>query len=127
MTIKRYLAVTFIQLIVLMALKVVFYRVFSFANPYVEICYWIATLLAAFFLVRKVGVIHYLEAFFTAGFWSVLDLIFDSFVTLPLAGAPIFSTRVLWIGYGLLILAVILVHKKRHVHIRQGQTHHGHH
>lgn len=106
-------------------LKFIFFTAFNYQDIYWEFLYWAACAVIAAALVRRLGVINFLEAIFAAGFWFVGDLFLDFFIILPLSGLSIFRTPALWGGYLTMVLFVFFMHKKRHVHLRKQL--HGHH
>ncbi len=127
MTIKKFFIVFLLQFLAFSALKVVFYRSFDYTSIFWEFLYWAATVIITVVLVRRLGVINFLEAMFVAGFWLVFDFLLDFFITWPLSGTMIYATLALWAGYLFMVLFVFFLHQKRHIHIRKEQAARHHH
>ena len=82
--------------------------------------FWFLACIVAVAVVRRFGILNFLEVFFLAIVWtigySVLDLIF----TTPFTGLKLFFRIDYWAAYVLIAAAIVLFHKKRHVAIRKG-------
>lgn len=80
-------------------------------------------------IVRRFGVLNYLEVFFIIIVWFLIDLFLDLVVTTSYTGYTIFSRADFWLVYLFLGLAVLFFHKKRHIQIRKElhASHSGHH
>lgn len=120
MTIKKFIIFTILQWLLLVVLKVEFFKNQLLANKGLqEIVYWLLTAVVVSALVRRLGILNFLEAFFITFVWSILDLLLDLAITASFTGLDIFRQWQYWVGCGILILSVILFHKKRHVKLRQ--------
>jgi len=129
MSISKFFIIFGLQLAAFAILKLFFFTAFNFHSTIWVVVYLAATAILSVALVRRLGVITFLEAIFIAVFWFLMDLVVDSLITAPLVKEPVFSTWALWLGYLVMMIFVFLFHKKRHVHIRKEQAahHHGHH
>jgi hypothetical protein len=129
MTIAKFFIIFFLQAVIFIALKVFFFDGFDYQAMHWKLLYWGATVGLAIALVRSLGVLNYLESIFIAFMWVVFNLLFDVLITRPLAGVSIFTTQALWVGYGVMALAIFWFHRKRHIHVREKlhAKHHGHH
>lgn len=130
MTIKKFFVIFLLQLVLLTVLKYFLYSFFDYQNFFWGLVYCVATAAIVVLLVRRLGVINFLEAIFVAVFWFLFDLLADALVTWPLTGTAIFFSGALWVGYLVLMLTVFAAHNKRHIQIRNEQAaahHHGHH
>lgn len=127
MTISKFFAIFGLQLVLLMAVKIFFYSTLNFNDTFWQVAFLLITVVLATALIRRLGVISFLEAIFTLVFWFLFDLLMDLLVTSQIVDAPIFKTGSLWMGYLAMMLAVFLLHKKRHIHIRKELAAHHHH
>jgi hypothetical protein len=126
MTLKKFLLIFVLQGLFLALLKSWFFTHQIFANPGLQqLAFWAATIIIAAALVRRFGPISFLEAFLLAVVWTLGDLLLDLIFVSPYAGVSIFSSYQYWMGLLVMIIAVAVFHKKRHIHIRQQQ--HAHH
>jgi hypothetical protein len=60
-----------------------------------------------------------LEAIVVSALWLLLQLIVDVIVTGPIVGYGIFIKPSFLMGYFIIVVAMFLFHKKRHIHIRK--------
>jgi hypothetical protein len=129
MTIKKIFLFLFLQLIILLAVKLVFFKVFNVTSDGAEYFYWVVLAIVGVALVRRLAVINYLEAAFVALLWFLFNVFFDLIVTARFLGIGMFGKWQLWVGYLVLILSIFFFHRKRHVEIRKEQAahHHDHH
>ncbi len=132
MTFKRLIVLSLIQCVLLVLLKLVFFKLVGETEFFSEALYVLLTLVVVIACARRLGVINFLEAMFVAGLWFFLDIIFDLLITSNLASVSIFKSWHFWTGYLALLLGVFFFHKKRHVEIRKEHAahkshHHGHH
>ncbi|MDE2311877.1 MAG: hypothetical protein KGJ93_02175 [Patescibacteria group bacterium] len=130
MTIKKFWLVFFLQLVVLSGLKWLFFGYIDYLDGSWQVLYFLSTAVLVLILVRLLGVVTLLEAGFIAVFWFFTSLALDLFVTAPLTiGLKIYFSYALWVGYGLMMVMVVLGHKKRHIQVRKEQAahRHGHH
>ncbi len=128
MTIQKLLLFSFLQWLLFTALKVWVFKFGLFASPGMETlayCLLVAVIAAA--LVRRMGVINYLEAFFLIGLWVLGDMLGDLLITGMFTGLGIFATGKFWYGQLALALSIFLFHKKRHIHVRKELHAHHHH
>ncbi len=88
---------------------------------YIELALIAAASIAA---VRRLGIINYLESVFAAICWWLFALIFDFLITSAFAGLGMFRDIHLWVGYLVMMLAIFLFHKKRHVQLRHEMNYH---
>lgn len=109
------------------ALRFLFYGRMDYHDVILRFVYWIAIAVMVTALVRRLGVINYLEAIFIAFIWLAVNLLLDLFVMVSLVGTGIFNASSLWIGYVVMAIFVFAMHRKRHVAIRRGEWHDPHH
>ena len=127
MTPKKFALFFFIQLVALTFLKVWFFSNQIFLSSQTQGIVFLG-IVAVFSvaLVRRFGVIHYLEAVTIIITWAVLDSITDLLLTSNFTSLSIFSNLTYWLGFLVLALAIMFFHKKRHLHIRK-ELHAKHH
>ena len=130
MTLKCLFFYSFVQWLALLLLKIWFFNNAVLANPgWQSILLWLLAAVVSTAVVRRFGIINYLEAIFIIIAWVLGDLFLDLVVTTRYVGMEIFSRIDFWAIYFILALAVFLLHKKRHVQVRKllQHSHHGHH
>jgi hypothetical protein len=126
MTIKSFLFISFLQGVLAVLLKVLFFHWLDLGNLQVQVfIFWIAVIVVSTALVRRLGILNYLEAGFISFCWTFGNILVDFLITKPFVPEKMFSTWQYWIGALLLIMSVFFFHKKRHVELRKAQ--HGHH
>lgn len=119
MTFGKLFALGFILVVLLSAVRISFD---SFLNLDSRVIYYLMLVLMAVIAiatVRRLGVISYLEAMSVIGLWIVMLIAFDFLVTSFALGLKMFGQLDTWRGYLVVALAILLVHKKRHVEIRR--------
>jgi hypothetical protein len=124
MTPKKFFLYFLLQWIIWAVLKVWFFNYEVFSNQGVqEIVFWAAIIVATAAIVRRLGVISFLEAFFAFVVWSFGILLLDLLITTAYLGMGIFSSVPYWSTFIVFALAIFLFHKKRHLHIRKEMHH----
>lgn len=109
-------------------IKIFFIEYIGAQSQYSMIAYWGISGVFAVGIIRRGGIINYLEAFAIGIVWTVFCLIFDYIILAGLFfGYTMFLHLYLWIGYFVVFAAIFLLHKKRHVHIRRGGHVESHH
>lgn len=120
MTPDQVLIKTAILQIILIILKVVF---FSFLNmdlwPIIFL-YYVLVAGLGIAVVRRFGPINYFEAFLLIIVWLFISLISDYLIVLSVAGAEVLRDVHYWLAYPVIILAILIAHKKIHVEVRRG-------
>jgi len=125
MTLKKFLLIFVLQWLFLALLKGWFFRHQIFANSGLQqLAFWAAIIIIAAALVRRFGPISFLEVFALVVVWTLGDLLLDLIFVSPYAGVSIFSSFQYWTGMLVMIIAIAVCHKKRHIHIRQQQQAH---
>jgi hypothetical protein len=126
MTPKKFLLLLFVQWLILALLKAWFFNTQIFSNPgFQQIVYWILTAVIIAALVRRFDYISFLEAFLVVFFWTLLDLLLDLVLLSPYIGLSIYSSAEYWWGLVIMIVSIMVFHKKRHIKIRHDlRAHH---
>jgi hypothetical protein len=130
MTLQKFFGLGVCLALLLGLLKVIF---FKFLNPdliTLNLLFWLLIAVFSIGLVRRLGVINYLEAFLACGIWLLFVLLTDFLLTSFALGLKVFLNPKIWLGDLVMLLAIVASHKKRHVEIRKEQAKkkaHGHH
>jgi len=129
MTAKKFFLFLILQLLLLLGIKLLFFKAFGITDVFMEYAYWALIAVVVVAMARRLGVMNYLEAIFVAVTWFLANLFFDLIITGALLGYSMFTRWQLWVGYLIMMLSIFVFHKKRHVQIRKEQAahHHGHH
>lgn len=129
-TFTKLFGLGFLFLTVMVATKIVFWRFFNWDDVKILHVFFLGWVIVwGVALIRRLGVINYLELMMAGGLWLVLWLLADAAVTAPLLGWKIFIDGSFLLGYLLVVVAWFIFHKKRHVHLRHElhAKHHGGH
>ena len=124
MTFWRFIILSFLQWVLLVALKVWYFQNWFLSGTYSDAAYFVLVAGVVAAVVRRFGVINYLESFLIIGLWVVGDIFLDLFVTVNLAGVNLVGSWQYWVGAILVGVSVFLFHKKRHIQVRKEQHHH---
>ena len=129
MTLTKFIFLTFLQWLFFLVLKLVYFKFgwLGSAGGTGDYIFFFLVIVIAAALVRRLGVLNFLEAIMILVLWFVLDALLDLLITAFVLGIVMFSWWQLWVGYALMMATIFFFHKKRHVHIRREQAHHGHH
>lgn len=126
MTGKKFLLYSFLQLIIFTLLKIWFFNSQIFANSGIQqIAFWAVLVVISAALIRRMGIMNYLESFFTIIVWFLAGMLLDLIITSAYTGLGIFYRKDYWAGFLVMAIAVFLFHKKRHVYLRH-DIHAGH-
>ena len=127
MTIKNLFLYSFLQWVFFSLLKLWFFNYEILSNSgWQNILYWLLAAVIAAAMVRRFGVIYFLEAIFLIIVWTLGDLLLDLMLLSIYTGLGIFSKMEYWVGFFIFALAVLFFHKKRHIHVRK-LLQHSHH
>ncbi len=125
MTAKKFFLFSLLQWVAFVILKVWVFNNVIFGNPGVqEIFFFLLTGATTAALVRRLGVLNYLESFFIIITWTLTGVLVDLVFTSAYTGLSIFGSSQYWWGLFCMDLSVFLFHKKRHVHIRMEHAAH---
>lgn len=121
MTIKKFFLVTLAQWLLMTLLKVWFFGYLHLNNQNLQyVMFWILTVVVIAILVKRLGILNYLEAIFVGIFWMLEGALADLVITSVFVGLGIFGYWQFWVGYGLVGVVVFLCHTKRHIAVRKG-------
>jgi hypothetical protein len=127
MTFGKFFGLGFVLAILAAAIKVFYFQALNPDSVGVMYVLGVFLVIITIACVRRLGVINYLEAFLTAGMWFLFQLFFDFLITTQVVGLKFYTRYSTWIAYALVVLTVILFHKKRHIQIRKEHAAHGGH
>jgi hypothetical protein len=128
MTIRGFFIFSFIQWLLISVLKVIFFRADLIGNMGLQhILYWVLVGVITAAMVRRLGIMNFLESVFIIFVWVLGDLFSDLVITSAYTGVGIFTGWTLWTGCIVQVVTIFFFHKKRHIVIRQQQHGHGAH
>lgn len=120
MTFKKFFGFGFFLAIALVGVKVFLYQSFDWENnAIVHYLFWGIGFVLSTALIRRLGIITFLEAIVVIGVWLFLCLFFDLIVTASIVGFKIFLNLNFLLGYLFIIIGMFFFHKKKHVHTRK--------
>lgn len=126
MTFKKVLLITFLEWLFLALAKIVYFQDIIFSGGVSQYAYWGVILIITTFLVRRLGVLNFLEAGSIAVFWFLAFLFLDFILVSGYLGMGIFSQGAFWVGHMCMMFAVFFFHHKRHIQIRKEHAAHHH-
>jgi len=119
MTGKKFLFYFFLQWLALTLLKFWLFK-YPFADYGLQILiFWAAVGVVSVAIIRRFGVINYLEALFLMVAWSIGDLFLDLAILSNFTGTSIFYKTEYWASFLVLNVGVFVFHKKRHLQVRK--------
>jgi hypothetical protein len=124
MTFGKFFGLGFMLTLVCAVAKVLFLQIFNDQSVVIMVAFWLFIVIATIACVRRLGIINYLESFLAAGMWFLFQLFFDFLITTQIVGLTFYKRYEMWVAYGLVVLIVILFHKKRHIQIRRDHAAH---
>ena len=119
MTIASLLLGTIISQVLFVITKVVFLEYLNIDNWAVYVAFFVLLAVEAIAVVRRMGTINYIEAFFLTGVWFISLLIIDYIITSRLIDEDVYTSLAYWISYLVILLSLIIFHKKLHVQVRR--------
>ena len=119
MTIASLLLGTIISQVLFVITKVVFFEYLNIDNWAVYVAFFVLLAVEAIAVVRRMGTINYIEAFFLTGVWFISLLIIDYIITSRLIDEDVYTSLAYWISYLVILLSLIIFHKKLHVQVRR--------
>lgn len=119
MTISSLLIGTFAFQVIFALLKIFVIGSFDIDNKVVITLFFAAIVIAAIAVVRRMGIINYIESFFLSAVWFITTIIVDYMITANFTGFDIYKAWYYWFAHLAVILAVIVCHKSLHVEVRK--------
>ncbi len=119
MTIASLLIGTFASQVIFVLLKIFFIRSLNLDSAVIMGLFFTALVVATIAIVRRMGILNYIESIFLAIVWLITSLIVDAAVTAQVVGYDIYKTWYFWMTYLAIILALMIFHKKLHVQVRK--------
>lgn len=126
----KVLVLGFILWPLVLADRYVFFELLGASAAWQAWIYYILLIIFARVISRRLGVINFVEAIFSALIWLLMILLLDSFIVKSLNLLPdeVFRSEHYWWSYVAILVAVFFLHKKRHIQVRKllHEKHHGH-
>jgi hypothetical protein len=119
MTIASLLLGTIASQILFVLVKVFFIGSLDLENIVVKGIYYFALVIITIAVVRRMGILNYVESFFLCAVWLITSLFVDYVVTAHFVGWDIYKTWLYWITLLVIILSVLFFHKALHVQVRK--------
>lgn len=120
MTFSKILGFGLLLGIIMSAVKIFFYQSFNWEEgTTVHYIFWLLAACISVALIRRLGIISFLEAIVVSGVWIFMHVLIDLLITASVVGIRVFIDIPFLIGYFIIIVAMFIFHKKRHVHIRR--------
>ena len=119
MTIAKFLTGVFASQILFIITKIIFINYLNIDSYFFIAVMWIVLSAITIAIVRRMGVLNYFESFFIAVVWTVFSLVLDLLITTAVTGRDVYRTYYFWLSYLLVILVIIIFHKKAHVQMRR--------
>jgi hypothetical protein len=99
--------------------KVIFLHYLNMDSVVIVVAYFVAIVIVTVAVVRRMGVLNYVEAFFLCLLWILVTLALDFLITATLISRDFFSLWNYWLSYLVFVIALILFHKKLHLQVRR--------
>ncbi len=119
MTPGQLISKTVLMQLFLVIIKIIFFGFLNIELLSILIVYYLLLAACAIALVRRFGPLNYFEAFLAMGLWLILSLVTDYLITASIIGREVFSDYHFWISYAVVLLAMLIFHKKQHVEMRK--------
>ncbi len=118
MTIASLLIGTFASQVIFVLLKVFFINSLDLDNWVVMTVFFLALIITTIAVIRRMGILNYIESIFLVVVWFITTLIVDVAITAQIVGYDIYKTWYYWLTFVAIILAMMIFHKKLHVQVR---------
>ncbi len=119
MTPAQLILKTLFMQVFLIIIKVIFFGFLNVTLLPILIIYYLLLAAAAIALIRRFGPINYFEAFLAMILWVIISLVSDLIITSSIIGREVYSDWHFWLSYGVVLLAMLIFHKKQHVEVRK--------
>ncbi len=122
MTILSFIVGTLISEVIFVATKVLFFHYLNPDNFFVRIVFILLLVVETIAIVRRMGIINYMESFFIIILWLITMMIVDIGITSFLIGRSFYGDIYYWIGNLAILLSVLFFHKAVHVEVRKANA-----
>lgn len=119
MTFAKLIMGTFAAMLLLTAIKIFFIRFLNIDSQIMVYLMWLFLAVATIAIVRRLGVLNYLEAFFVTAILLITTAFTDVVTIGAMTDYDVYRQAYFLLTYVVLIVSVIVFHKKAHVHIRK--------
>lgn len=110
---------TVVSEILFVLTKVIFIHYLNIDILGVKIAYFLFLIVFTIAIVRRMGVINYIECFFLMIVWIVVMTLVDMAVTTPLIGREMYHHAYFYWSYLAVFLSILFFHKALHVQVRK--------
>ena len=124
MTIAGLVLGTLISELLFIATKVLFFHYLNIDNEFVKITFFVIIIIETIVVVRRLGIINYLESFLLMIVWFIAMMIADIAITATLIGRDFYGHLYYWLGNLFVLLAILFFHKALHVEVRRANSAH---
>lgn len=119
MSITSLVVGTIVSQILFIITKIVFINYLNLDSSIVFWLLFIFLTVETIAVVRRMGVLNLFESLFVSVIWLIISLLVDIVITTTFTGRDVYSHLYFWATYLLIILAVMVFHKKVHVQARK--------
>ncbi len=119
MNLKKFILGTVIVQILMVVIKVTFIKYLNIESWVVIILMWLVLMVVVIAAERRQGILNYLEDFLLTIIWTVLAIVIDLLITIQIVGTDVLRTRYFWFTYAVLLVTMVVFHKKEHIANRQ--------
>lgn len=119
MTIASLLIGTFASQVLFVLIKIFFIGSLDMDNGLIMAAYYTALVLVTIAVVRRMGILNYVESIFLVGVWFFTILIVDYVITASFIGWDIYKIWTYWLSILVILLSVMIFHKALHVQVRR--------
>ena len=119
MTIASLLIGTFASQVLFVLIKIFFIGSLDMDNGLIMAAYYAALVLVTIAVVRRMGILNYVESIFLVGVWFFTILIVDYVITASFIGWDIYKIWTYWLSLLVILLSVMIFHKALHVQVRR--------
>lgn len=120
MTLDQLLIKTVTLQVMFVILKVLFFGFLNVESIVILVVYYLVLAAVSIAVVRRIGALNYFEAFLVMGLWLIVALATDFLITANLAGSEIYNDGHFWWSYLIVLVVILVFHKKVHVEVRKG-------
>ena len=105
--------------VIFVLLKVFFFRSLDLSNGLVITLLYFALVIVTIAIVRRLGILNYIESIFLSVVWLIASLLVDVVITASIVGYDMYATWTYWLTLLTIVLSVLIFHKKQHVEVRK--------
>ncbi|HEX3096018.1 MAG TPA: hypothetical protein VHQ20_02770 [Patescibacteria group bacterium] len=122
MSVKSLVVGVIASQILFIATKVLFIHYLNTDNIFVMVAFFVFLILETIAVVRRLGIINYLESFLLVIVWFFAIMICDISFTSYLIGRDMYAHIYYWLANLAILISIILFHKALHVEVRRANA-----